>query len=130
MRNGLVLSAFGALILAAVAGACTNPTQGTVRGTTLTRICGGVAPEPGEDPCSAPQPASLDVTFTSGDTIVASTRSDDAGQFRVTLAPGTYTARASVGDFPVPAGCDAVNVTVTGPPGPAPISLVCTYFAP
>ena len=114
------------IALVAMAG-CTGGAGSTVTGVTRYRVCGGVQPEPGTDPCGPAEPVAATVTVRRGEAVVARARSDASGRFRLTLAAGAYTAQATLDPGGPFVNCPSVPVTV---PTAAELTLTCSLLAP
>ena len=125
MRTSTI-ACLGGLALVALAG-CTGGGRSTVTGVTQYRVCGGVQPEPGMDPCQPAQPVAATVTVQKGETVVAHARSDASGRFRLTLAAGEYTAVASLDPGGPFVHCAPEVVVV---PTTTPVTLTCSLLAP
>jgi hypothetical protein len=105
----------------------TIPIDGwAIAGVTRNQYCGG-AIMPGQPTCRPGQPASDQVIVSQGDTTIAQVTSGADGTFRVPVAPGTYTVRASTS---APSQCAAQTVVVSGPPVPTTVDLVCQILVP
>jgi hypothetical protein len=124
------LTTLTAALALAGAWACTVPRGHPVTGLTRVVECGGAPPPEGENACQPPKPASGTVTFSRDGLVAAQVRSDDAGQFRVAVAPGTYDVTALLDDFGEVAWCDTVKVLVGQRPRPAPVMITCTVAYP
>jgi hypothetical protein len=113
----------------AAGSACTGPGRATtVEGVTQYRVCGGVQPEPGMDPCQPPIPVAARVTLWRGEQVVTTVRSGASGRFSVSLPRGTYTAQAALTDPEAPfVDCPQVEIEV---PASDPVILTCSLLAP
>jgi hypothetical protein len=146
MAHRRTVAAATAILTVALAGACTGhhpgrpprstttttvpvtiPVDGwAITGVTRNQYCGG-AIMPGQPTCRPLQPASDQVTVNQGDTTVAQVTSAADGSFRIPVAPGTYTVRASTS---APSQCPAQTVVVSGPPVPTAVELTCQILVP
>jgi hypothetical protein len=130
MRNGLIASSVVVLILGAAGSACTDREPGPVTGQTRVVECGGAPPPDGGSTCQPPRPASGEVTASRDGQVIARARSDEAGEFRMVLAAGTYEVTALLDDFGEVAWCDTVTVIVGRSTRPAPVVITCTVAYP
>ena len=136
LRNALVATLL-ALAVAALASCGSDRTGGNGGQTTIAVTSQSTSDPPGvvgvvlagptcpvetaDDPCPPrPVDAAIDAHDVEGD-VLASTRTDAAGRYSLTLAPGSYTVVASTGaGLPM---CQPVTIIVTpGPPVRADIS--------
>jgi hypothetical protein len=123
-RAGMIVAASA---LAVAGAACTAPGRSVVSGTTQYQVCGGAPPPEGVDPCQRPEPVPGTVVVQRGEAVVARVRSDEDGRFRVTLTPGTYTARLGLDPGAPFVDCPAAEIVV---PVSAPVTLICRLLAP
>jgi hypothetical protein len=146
MGHRQIVAAAAAVLTVVLGGACTGhhpghppgstttttvpvtiPIDGwAIAGVTRNQYCGG-AIMPGQPTCRTPQPTSDQVTVSQGDTTIAQVASGADGTFRIPVAPGTYTVRASTN---APSQCASRTVVVSGPPVPTTVDLVCQILVP
>jgi hypothetical protein len=99
LRRTLVAALLVATLPGCSAGtAVFGPSTGTVTGHVQIRACGG-AYRPGQASCPSNPDAGVTLTFQpaspAGNATQKTVTSDANGSYRIVLAPGTYTVRAT-----------------------------------
>jgi hypothetical protein len=107
-----VVAVLVALALAACGGS-TSGSGGSVTGVRGTVTLGPTCPvESQQSPCADVPLATVVSFFDGSGALVASVRSGGDGTFRVTIAPGTYSVKASPQIGLAPAGTQPSSVSV------------------
>jgi hypothetical protein len=99
LRRALIASVLATILSACSAGpALFGPSTGTVTGNVQFRACGG-ANRPEQTGCPSHPYAGVTLTFalspSAGQGSEKTVTTDNKGSFRIELAPGTYSVKAS-----------------------------------
>lgn len=120
-------TAIGFVMLSAILTACPAPSNlGQIVVTATLTECPGVRPPEGENWCRT-NPFVTDIVVMSGDTVVATAPTSDAGTVYIPIYPGKFTI--DVADHPVYLNCDEATAIVrTGES--TPVAFHCSIQYP